>query len=159
MRENRTGSELGQFVALPLSVLSSPAYRGLSVYARALLVDVAMQYGGKNNGQILASRNHMEPLGWRSADTLAKALKELQEAKLLFRTVQGQRPNKASWYALTWRTLDKHDGYDAGTVSTFRRGMYQTITPKPERDALYAKWRKPSVKTQSLVRHTEQEAV
>src|SRR4051812_40495803 len=98
---------LGRFVALPHSVLDCPGYRGLTVYAKALLVDVARQYAGGNNGSLLCSRRKMAEYGWKSVDTLTKALSELLAANLLFRTVQGQRPNKASWYALTWQSLDK----------------------------------------------------
>lgn len=156
-KRDKSGGGMGQFVALPLSVLKSPAYRGLSVYARALLVDVVMQYGGSNNGSLLCSRVKMAELGWRSVDTLTNARKELLEAKLLFLTVQGHRPNKASWYAVTWRPLDKNDGYDPGTVETFRRGMYESIKAKPTRDEPYRKWDKPAEKTQALDRHTVQE--
>jgi hypothetical protein len=41
----------------------------------------------------------------------------------------GHRPNKASWYAVTWRALDKMTGYDAGTVEGFKRGAYQQNAP------------------------------
>lgn len=149
---NRDG---GRFVALPHAVLDCPGYRGLSVYAKALLVDVARQYMGSNNGSLLCSRRKMLEYGWTSTDTLTKALAGLLEAKLLFRTVQGQRPNKASWYALTWQTLDKSDGYDSGTVETFRRGAYLSLAPKPTREQIYDKWRTP-LKTQALDRHAEQ---
>lgn len=156
--KNKTGNNRdgGRFVALPHAVLDCPGYRGLSVYAKALLVDIARQYMGTNNGSLLCSRRKMEEYGWTSTDTLTKAIKALLNAKLLFRTVQGQRPNKASWYALTWHTLDKNDGYDAGTVETFRRGAYLAIKAKPTRDELYAKWN-TQPKTQPLDRPTVQE--
>lgn len=155
-KANKESGRLGRFVALPHSVLDSPAYRTLSVYARALLIDIARQYTGVNNGSLLCSRAKMLEYGWKSADTLSKAKGDLLASNLLFCTVQGQRPNKASWYALTWLGLDKSDGYDPGTVQTFRRGAYMTVEPKQTREELYAKWRTP--KTQVLDRHTEQEA-
>jgi hypothetical protein len=151
--KDKGSGELGRFVGLPVALLDCPAYHGLSVYAKVLLIDVARQYMGANNGTLLGSKRKMEEYGWKSSDTLHKALRELLEARLLFRTVQGQRPNKASWYALTWRTLDKSDGYDPGTESLFRRGAYLQPKPKPTRDELYAKW--SPAKTQPLVRSTD----
>lgn len=41
----------------------------------------------------------------------------------------GHRPNKASWYALTWRVLDRLPGYDPGAAESFRRGGYRQISP------------------------------
>jgi len=79
-------------------------------------------------------------------DTLTNAKRELLDAGFLYETVKGQRPNRASWYALTWRMLDRHPSFDAGALEGFRRGVYQAadplpgIQPKPTRDELYAKW-------------------
>ncbi|QJW84358.1 hypothetical protein HK414_12975 [Ramlibacter terrae] len=161
MKNKRKGADSrseGRFIMLPHVVLDSPAYRGLTVHARALMIDLARQYMGANNGTLLCSRNKMQELGWTSNDMLTKAKRELLDARLLFQTVQGQRPNKASWYALTWFALARNDSYDAGTVETFRRGMYQELRPQPSREALYDKWRTPAVKTESLDRPTVQEA-
>ena len=41
----------------------------------------------------------------------------------------GHRPNKASWYAVTWRALDKLPGFDIGAAEGFKRGAYQKGTP------------------------------
>ena len=114
----------GPFVALPWQVLDCPGYLGLSHPAKALLMDIARQYVRDNNGRLLASRAHMSKRGWTSSDTVNRALKELMAAKLIHQTVMGHRPNKASWYAVTWRTLDKLQGYDAGAAESFERGAY-----------------------------------
>ena len=48
--------------------------------------------------------------------------------------VKGHRPNKASWYAVTWQTLDKIAGFDLGATETFVRGAYQknaSLRPSP----------------------------
>jgi len=60
---------------------------------------------------------------------LTKAKRELLEGGFIFQTVMGHRPNKASWYAVTWRALDKIPGFDVGTVEGFRRGAYQKGNP------------------------------
>jgi hypothetical protein len=128
----------GPFVALPWSVLDSPAYIGLSHPAKALLMEIARQYVRDNNGRLLASRAYLAGRGWKSHDTISRALSELIAAGLIHQTVMGHRPNKASWYAVTWRTLDRIPGYDAGAAETFQRSAYtkqslknESLSPSP----------------------------
>jgi len=115
----------GRFIALPWSVLDSQAFLGLGYPARALLLEIARQFVRDNNGRLLASAGHLEKRGWKSRDVITRAKRELLDAGFIFETVKGQRPNRASWYAVTWRTLDRHPGYDAGTVEGFSRGSYR----------------------------------
>ena len=119
------GRDAGGFVALPWAVLDCPAYARLSMHARALLMEVARQFVRDNNGRMLLSRAYMDTRGWKSVDMLTKAKRELLEGGFIFQTVMGHRPNKASWYAVTWRALDKLPGYDAGAEKCFERGAYQ----------------------------------
>lgn len=120
-----SGRDSGGFVALPWSVLDCPAYARLSMHARALLLEVARQFVRDNNGRMLLSRVYMAKRGWKSMDMLNKCKTELVEAGFIFQTVQGHRPNKASWFAVTWRALDKLPGYDEGAALCFERGAYQ----------------------------------
>lgn len=140
--------DAGDFIALPHAVVDSAAYRGLSVHARALLIDIARQFKGHNNGSLLCSRDHMVPLGWKSSDMLTKSKRELLSAKLIHETVVGHRPNKASWYALTWFALDRLNGFDYGAAESFVRGAYKHAdplpAPKPSRAQLYDRWREPA---------------
>lgn len=124
-----TSRDQGGFIALPWSVLDCPAYARLSHPARSLLVEVARQFVRDNNGRLLLSRAYMAKRGWKSADTVSKAKRELLTAGFIHETVMGHRPNKASWYAVTWRSLDKMPGYDPGAIETFKRGAYQQIAP------------------------------
>lgn len=119
----------GGFVALPWSVLDSAAYISLSYPAKALMLEIARQYVRDNNGRLLVSMNRLRPRGWNSADVLTRAKRELIDAGLIFETCKGQRPNKASWYALTWFSLDQHEGFDFGAAKTFERGAYLKNTP------------------------------
>jgi hypothetical protein len=119
-----TSRDSGPFMALPFVVLDSRAYLSLSHPAKALLLEIARQYVRDNNGRLLASRAYLAKRGWKSADTITRALRELIAAKLIHQTVQGHRPNKASWFAVTWRTLDRLPGYDAGAAESFERGAY-----------------------------------
>lgn len=142
--------EKGSFIAMPCRVLDSPAYQRLPHPARALLFEIDRQYMGKNNGQLLASAAYLGPRGWNSNDVITRALKQLTDAKLIHQTVKGHRPNKASWYAVTWRQIDAHPDYDPGARETFRRGAYAdgeplktgrgTVDRAERRQALYKKW-------------------
>ena len=84
---------------------------------------------GDNNGRLLLSRAYMEKRGWKSADMLTKTKRELLEGGFIYETVMGCRPNKASWYAVTWRSLDKLPGYDAGAAAGFERSAYRKNDP------------------------------
>jgi hypothetical protein len=121
-KSNPSGRDAGGFVALPWSVLDSPAYQKLSWYAKALLL--ARQFVRDNNGRLLASMSYMCKRGWKSNATLTKAKRELMEGGFIYETVKGHRPNKASWYAITWQTLDNIDGYDFGAKQGFIRSAY-----------------------------------
>ena len=129
-----SGRDAGGFIALPWSVLDCPAYAGLSHPARALLFELARQFVRDNNGRLLASAAYLAKRGWKSADVITRAKRDLIEAGFIHETVKGHRPNKASWYAVTWRTLDKIAGFDPGATETFVRGAYQknaSLRPSP----------------------------
>ena len=137
------GRDSGGFVALPWTVLDCPAYAALSHPAKALLMEVARQFVRDNNGRLLLSLAHLSKRGWKSSDVITRAKRELLAAGFIFETVMGHRPNKASWYAVTWRALDKLQGYDVGATTSFVRGAYMTteLKSKPTRESLYEKWR------------------
>ena len=68
---------------------------------------------------------YLGPRGWKSNDVITRAVRELVAAGFVHQTAQGHRPSKASWYAVTWRALDRHPGYDVGTMESFQRGAYR----------------------------------
>lgn len=119
-----SGRDPGGFVALPWSVLDSNAYSSLSHPARNLLLEIARQFVRDNNGRLLTSAAYLSTRGWKSIDVITRAKRELLEAGFIFETVKGHRPNKASWYAITWRDLDYMPGYDAGARAAFQRSAY-----------------------------------
>lgn len=148
-----SGRDPGGFVALPWAVLDCPAYAGLSLAARSLLMEFARQFVKDNNGRLLASGAYLRARGWKSADVITRAKRELLAGGFIFETVMGQRPNKASWYAVTWQRLDKLKGYDEGATEVFRRGAYAAGVPsQPQRtrEELFERWRKPANKNASL---------
>lgn len=117
--------DAGGFVALPWSVLDCPAYSHLSHPAKSLLMEISRQFVRDNNGKLLASYRYLRTRGWTSADTITRAKKELIANGFIHETVKGHRPNKASWYAVTWRGLNKSNCYDFGAERSFIRGAYQ----------------------------------
>lgn len=123
-RYSTSSRDSGGFVAIPWCVLDSPAYQALSHPAKALLMEIARQFHGDDNGRMIVTLAHLKPRGWTSYDTIQRAKQELIEAGLIFETVKGHRPNRASWFALTWLSLDKLDGYDAGAAAGFVRSAY-----------------------------------
>ena len=123
-------------MALPFGVLDSMAYRNLPHPARSLLLEVARQVQPDRNGQALLSGNYLAARGWKSSDVIIKAKRELIDAELIFETVKGARPNRAGWYAVTWRDLDPHPAYDPGTMKAFIRGRYRLKEPIARGDAL-----------------------
>lgn len=117
------------FVRLPYSVLNSPLFLKLAPHAIKLLLDVAAQYRGDNNGDLCIAWKVMQPRGWRSEATLHKAKRELLEAGFLYESRKGQRPNLCSLFALTWFTFDDKDKYDHGAKAGFTPGEYRFKAP------------------------------
>lgn len=123
-RKVDTGRDGGRFIALPVSVMENAAYMALSANARSLLLELALQFHGGDNGRLLLSRAHLKKRGFKSSDMIDKGKRELIAGGFIFETVLGHRPNKASWYAVTWFKLDKLPGFDAGAALSFQRSPY-----------------------------------
>ncbi len=113
-----------RYLALPHVVIDSPSYRALGYAARALLIDIARQYTGTNNGRLVACAKYLKPMGWNSNDTVSRALVELKASGLLIETRMGMRPNRAAWFALGWYQLDAVTGMDIDP-RTYRTGGYK----------------------------------
>lgn len=125
MKKSSSGRVAGGFIALPWAVTDCPNYKNLSYTARALLIEVARQYVRDNNGRLLMSMRYLKTRGWTSSDVVNRAKKELIAGGFIHETVKGRRPNRASWYAITWQKLDLHKDYDFGAERSFRRSAYE----------------------------------
>jgi hypothetical protein len=98
---------------VPLAVLESLQYAALSWPARALLIELAAQFNGHNNGDQSAAFALHRKRGW-TRSTLQAATVELEQAGFIVRTRQGGR-NACNLYGLTWQPLDECAGkLDAG---------------------------------------------
>jgi hypothetical protein len=105
--------ETGRFVALPHSVLSSTDYIGLTTKSKALLVDFAYQYNGRNNGDLTAALAILSKRGWKRNATISSAANELMTANMIIRTREGKFQNphsRCALYALSWQSIDECSG-------------------------------------------------
>ncbi len=134
---NRDKRDGRQFVPLPHVVLESPGYRLATFPARALLIDVAMQYTGFNNGKLVACAKYLKAKGWNSNATIVRARRDLIDCGLLIETRKGARPNKAAWFALSWLDLDQGQGLDIDP-KFYRRGEYMTPDKAAQQNASIA---------------------
>lgn len=120
-RGRHTGrSEPGDhFAMLPVEVLESAAYTTLPYFAKAMLVAVAAQFRGKNNGDLALTWPEAQRLGIKSKGHHVAGLRLLADHQLITKTRQGgMRPLGPTLYGLTWRALDASPKYDFGTAST-----------------------------------------
>ena len=109
-RRRNMGRQTTQpFLSLPHNVLDHDSFRTLSPRATKLLIDIAAQYRGYNNGDLCAPLSVMKKRGWKSSDQLFKARKELLDRGLILTSRQGGL-NKCSLFALTWFQIDDCKG-------------------------------------------------
>ncbi len=101
--------ESGPFIILPKELLESSEYSTLSAKAVKLLIDLFSQYNGFNNGDFSAAWKLMAQRGWRSRDTLRRALNELVNKGFITMTRQGGK-HRCSLYAVTWKPIDECKG-------------------------------------------------
>jgi hypothetical protein len=103
---NKGRRNTGRFTRLPEEVLRTRKYASLSAHAVKLLVDLARQYNGFNNGDLCAAFSLMKHNGWRSKGTLSEAARELQRAGFIEQTRTGGRNAGPHLWALTWEPID-----------------------------------------------------
>lgn len=108
-QKHKGRSESGSYTAIPHALQDSPNWRMCGHPALRLLMDIARQYKGFNNGDLCASLSVLKRYGWTSNDTVGRALRELLHYGFIVLTRQGglHAPNL---YALTWKPIDDCGG-------------------------------------------------
>lgn len=119
------------FVGIVRSVFDAPAFQQLSPHAYKLLLDIASQYRGDNNGDLTCAWATVKGRGWRSKTTLSNAKKELIDAGFVYVTRKGRLPNTCELVALTWFPLDPNKKFDFDALAGFRFKAYRDATPLP----------------------------
>lgn len=103
--------ESGTFLLLPHAILDSTNFASLHPRAIKLLLNLARQYNGHNNGDLCAAMTLMKKCGWSSNDQLQKAKKELLEKGWIIITRKTGRLNKIAYlYAITFQAIDECGG-------------------------------------------------
>ena len=109
------------FAGIPRHVMNHPDYKDLSGNAVKLLLELARQYCGHNNGDLTASWTVAQHKGFKSKGTLTRATKELLSKGMIIQTRQGYFSNpggRCTLYALTWQPINECSGKDLEVKST-----------------------------------------
>lgn len=142
---SRTKKHREPFVMLPLSLLTSLAWRSLSLNARRFvefLMIEHMRHGGKANGKLLAPRRQLEQFGIGS-HFISSAIEECEHIGLVnVRRGVGRRP---SLYALTWLPLC--DGSEPSNGFLRRDDAAQAIIAAKKVAKLRKSFKKPVLAT------------
>lgn len=100
----------GRFAGVPNYAMDTPAYLSLRANSKVLLLELAKQYNGKNNGNLSITHSLLKLRGFKSKPTMYKARDELYQKGFIVincyggRSFSGQKlPNL---YALTWASVD-----------------------------------------------------
>jgi hypothetical protein len=106
-------SDYTSYAGIPRVVMDHPDYIGLGGNAVKLLLELARQYKGLNNGDLSASFSQMSKRGFKSKTTLKSALDELLQANLITQTRTGVFTNpggKCALFALVWLPIHECSG-------------------------------------------------
>jgi hypothetical protein len=112
--------------------LKHPDFAMLSPRATKLLLDVAVEYNGKNNGDLNAVLSRLKNRGWNSSSQLSKAKVELLERGMIVETRQGGLIVGPSLYALSWLDLDDCGGKLDLNPAIFKRRSFRSASPYAE---------------------------
>ena len=98
-----------RFLGIPHAVLKSPAYLHLSLFARAVLIEVLLRFTGYNNGEIAVSQRQVaERLRNSNYRKIGRAFIELFQHGLVDVSVEGTwLPRRARQFRLTFVSTGK----------------------------------------------------
>lgn len=103
----------GNFAAIPVSVLLSAEYHDLTGGAVRLLVALAAQYNGHNNGNLCAALSTLKRYGLNSSDVISRGLLALLEVGLIIKTRDGYfngGHSQCALYAIAWKAINDCPG-------------------------------------------------
>lgn len=124
-----------RFVGIPYNVANSQQFAVLSYRAKALILDLLLQYNGRNNGSLSACHALMKKRGWPQA-TLHRTLKELKNTGFVVVTRQGwKQRGRPTLIAFTWNGIDEAKvEYDDGVKVSSQPLGYWCKHPNTWRD-------------------------
>jgi hypothetical protein len=116
---------------IPCDVLRSEACKSLRHAAFKVLVILASQYSGRNNGTLALTDLYAREYGFNSRDTVYGSLRELVDRGLVLQTRDGLRSKSHfALYALNWRPIDNRKGNPLDAPEPPTR-TWETWTPGP----------------------------
>jgi len=110
----------GMAFVIPVTLLKHTNWIRLGPHSIKLIMDLARQYSGMNNGYLCPAWEAMKKCGWRSRETLYIAIQEAEHYGVIQKTLQGGR-NRANRYAFTWWPINDLNGLfslDVGPTSS-----------------------------------------
>jgi hypothetical protein len=120
------------FAQIPDEVLTSDAFRTLPNYAVRVLLAIAAQYRGNNNGDLAMTWAMGAPYGITSKKHLVASLADLLNRGLIAKTRQGgKKPMGPTLYAVTWQPINDLAGKIASGATTTAANTW-------------ARWREPA---------------
>jgi len=106
------------FVGIPRYVVDTPAFQSLSGNAVKLLVNVAYQYMGNNNGDLLITHSFLKK-HFKYGQTMYNARDELLEKGFIAINVYGGMSyggyKRPTLYALMWESVDDFKNLEKNT--------------------------------------------
>lgn len=142
----------GRFAMLPHALLRHEAVTTLSPAHRWVLVAVAAEFNGKNNGAIVLTPAVAKDYGITSVDTLRKGLGELVSRGLVIRTDPGSyQPPKPARYALTWQPMNDSDYSIARRTPThdYREWKSNPAVRSPDPTGTAHRTREPEIEAEN----------
>ncbi len=136
-RVDKRGRHKGveRYVALPLYLLRSRAWLGLSLAGRAAFVEALAFYRGDNNGYImLPVRTLAERIG-TSKDTVSRALVELEDKGFIECVFIGsfrRKDRKASEYRITLYQCDRDHSRGSKKFMQWQQSDHRDRTVRPQ---------------------------
>lgn len=97
------------YMGIPHYIVRSAEFGSLEPWPLKLLIELAANFNGKNNGDLSAAFSVLEDRGWNSPGTLNRAIKKLLRDGWLVTTRHGGR-NRCALFALTWWPVDAIEG-------------------------------------------------
>jgi hypothetical protein len=113
MAANGRKVSTASFAGIPRAVMETEDFKSLRPSSVRLLLELAYQFKGNNNGDLTAAWGVLKARGWRSKATIASSVKELLAKKLIIRTRLGRFINPGgvcNLYALSWQPIHECGG-------------------------------------------------
>lgn len=98
------------FISMPHYVLNSDEFAALTGNELRMLMELARQYKGNNNGDLTAMREQLVARGWKSHQTIDAQLAKLERKGWIVKTRQGGKRIGCTLYAVTIWPVDECGG-------------------------------------------------